>query len=100
MLEYKKKRKADERLRVNPDQHYEDFPGWPIFLGKKPVGSKFYSTLRKASTAVVRLGINSQQEYKKRYKEDPNLPADPSSFYQDTWKGWPKLFGRKTLKSM
>lgn len=99
---FQKKRKEDKRLYCQPDNLYEDFPGWPVFLGRKPLGfKKFgerYKTWQKASAAVVKLGISNQKDYKARYTEDPLLPADPSSFYSDTWKGWPKFFGRKPLK--
>ena len=40
----------------------------------------------QAKRAVKKLGIRSQTEYKKRYKEDSRLPTHPSRIYKK--RGW------------
>ena len=77
--EYFANYKKDNRLLRNPHKKYSDFPGWKVFLG----GIDFYPTWQEASKAAQALGIKSQNEYGKRYKEDARLPASPNSFYSD-----------------
>ncbi|MCC4834987.1 hypothetical protein LMH66_20365, partial [Shewanella sp. 10N.7] len=49
-----------------------------------------YTTIEAASIAAINLGIKSQPEYQKRYKEDPRLHSSPHRFYRDDWQA----FGR------
>ncbi|WPC73946.1 gamma-mobile-trio integrase GmtZ [Vibrio porteresiae] len=49
---------------------------------------KFYATINQASKAAIRLGIQSAQEYKQRYKEDEHLPANPNTLYAADWVDW------------
>jgi superfamily II DNA or RNA helicase len=79
VLEYKRRYKEDNRLPSNPNLTYPDFPGYPIFFGKKTGG--FYPTWQEASRAVKRLKISSRREYDKRYREDARLPSSPSYVY-------------------
>lgn len=78
--------KKDSRLPSSPQQVYADFPGWIVFLGNQP--KNFYPTWQEASGAAIALGIKTQVEYRKRYKEDPRLPASPEQVYADfsVWK--------------
>ncbi len=92
-IDYIKRYTEDPRLPSNPHLVYPlDWPGWPIFLG----GTKkdYYATWRKASKAVIALGIRTVEEYKKRYKEDPRLPSAPAVYYAN-FPGWPKFLGKK-----
>jgi len=79
--------KKDPRLPERPSKAYKiewAIRGkWPGFLGQKK--SKFYSSLKKASTAVKNLNIISRESYKTRYKEDPKLPSQPSIIYEIDW---------------
>jgi hypothetical protein len=47
---------------------------------------KDFYTYAEAQAAAQALGIKSQPDYTKRYREDPRLPASPSRFYADA--GW------------
>ena len=42
---------------------------------------KFYETLAEAKKAVLKVGIKTETEYRKRRKEDPRLPSTPARFY-------------------
>ncbi|MDF1496915.1 MAG: integrase repeat-containing protein [Patescibacteria group bacterium] len=55
----------------------------------------FYSTCIEASAASQNLGIESRDEYKKRYKEDPRLPSNPNGFYKTEWQGWTAFLGEE-----
>jgi superfamily II DNA or RNA helicase len=91
-IEYVQRRREDVRLPSNPNKIYPDFPGYPIFLGKKNRG--FYPTWQEASRAAIKLGISSQDEYNKRYKEDSRLPSDPYKKYAN-FPGLNKFLGIK-----
>jgi hypothetical protein len=88
-LEYKKLCSMDPKLPVCPEKLYADWQSWRDYL---PNSSKFYQTLQEAMDAVQRLGINSQTEYKGRYKEDDKLPSNPYTIYLDEWLGYPFFF--------
>ncbi|MDB5237238.1 MAG: Type restriction protein res subunit [Parcubacteria group bacterium] len=88
-IEYKKKYLRDPRLPSNPNAFYEDFPGWPEFLGKKRV---LYKTWEEASVAAQKLGIKSQNEYYQRFREDPRLHSGPHRIYTD-FPGYREFLG-------
>lgn len=88
--QYKERYKEDLRLPSNPNIAYSDFPGYDIFL--KGVKYKKYPTWQQAAKAVKRLGIASQDEYRKMYKKDPRLPSAPEQAYAD-FPGYRKLLG-------
>jgi superfamily II DNA or RNA helicase len=79
--EYKKRHKEDDRLYSKPSEAYNDFPGDSIFFSKKSMGwLGYYPTWQETSIAVLKLGIQSRSEYKKRYVEDDRLPSRPSDY--------------------
>jgi hypothetical protein len=84
--EYWNRCKEDSRLVFNPQNHYQDFPGWKIFLGR------YYASCVDAMDAVKALGIKSRKEYKRRYKEDGMLPHNPGAIYPD-FPGWLMFLG-------
>lgn len=91
--QYWKRYSEDPRLRSKPNEIYpEDWKDWPDFLG-----TTTYPTLAEASEATRRLGIKSQQEYQKRYREDPRLSSSPYSYYPD-WTNWPDFHGHDPKK--
>ena len=49
---------------------------------------KPYATWQEASRAARKLGINFVTQYIRMYRKDPQLPADPSDFYED-FPGYP-----------
>jgi len=72
---------------------YPDFMGWSAFIGRSR-SKDFYQTLSAASRAALALGINNYHQYTtlKRYKEDPKLPANPSTIYPE-WQNWNHFLG-------
>ncbi|HBW84773.1 MAG TPA: hypothetical protein DEF79_12105, partial [Gammaproteobacteria bacterium] len=52
-----------------------------------------YATLAEASEAAQRLGFKTQPEYKKSYRNDPKLPANPDQFYAGDWGDWYSFLG-------
>ncbi|MCJ2378777.1 integrase [Vibrio sp. ZSDZ34] len=79
--DYRKRYRKDPRLPASPDVIYENWKGWYSFLNK-PKPTK-YETIDEAIAATARLGIKTQMDYFKYYKEDPLLPSEPSAY-----KGW------------
>jgi len=91
--EYTKRYTEDPKLPYNPHLYYSDeWVNWYHFLGKEK--KQYYKTLREASKASITLGIKTQKEYKKKYKEDPKLHSNPNEYYSDEWTNWPNYLGR------
>jgi len=81
MSEYKVGYKQDPRLPYQPNKCYDDFKGFPAFLGTEKEGN--YPTYAKARAAARKLGFKTCTEYKSNYKQDPRLPCSPDSYYDD-----------------
>lgn len=95
--EYSKRYKADSRLPSDPYEFYKN-RGWVnfhhFFCRESP---SFYSTYSEAREAVQKLGIKSQPEYKKRYKEDPKLNSNPNRIYKEKgWINWAHFLGQES----
>lgn len=82
--DYQNKRRQDYKLPYSPNEFYDDFPGWDVFL------DRYYWTWQEASKATIALGIKDSTDYHLKYKLDPKLPSSPYSFYDD-FPGW-KIF--------
>ncbi|MFZ2321288.1 MAG: integrase repeat-containing protein, partial [Pseudomonas sp.] len=54
-----------------------------------PAKKGFY-TYAEAQAAAQALGIKSRPDYRKRYREDPRLPANPAQAYAGS--GWIDLY--------
>ena len=52
-----------------------------------------YATLADASEAAQRLEFKTQPEYKRDYKQDPKLPANPNQLYAGDWDDWYSFLG-------
>ncbi len=91
--------KQGPKLPSDPSAYYPDFSekgGWDGFLGKSVAESK-YEIWAEASAATIKLGITNSVVFKKLYKKDPRLVADPSRLYSDVWVrngGWSGYCGR------
>ncbi|WP_425666229.1 gamma-mobile-trio integrase GmtZ [Vibrio tubiashii] len=85
-LEYQQRYKEDERLPSSPSRIYTTWVNWFSFLDKEK--RSLYPTYAEASEAAIGLGIQSQSEYKQRYKEDERLPSTPNQFYAADWVDW------------
>ena len=63
--------------------------------------SNFYETIEEASTASIKLGIISGNDYRYKYKQDPKLPAKVRRFYGgdifDSFGGWDKFLNKITF---
>ncbi|MBD9424503.1 integrase [Pseudomonas sp. PDM15] len=87
--DYYKLYQEDPRLPSSPSQFYADagWIDWYDFLGNER--PDLYSTYVEAQAAAQALGIKSEPDYNKRYREDPKLPACPGNVYADTgWIDW------------
>lgn len=94
--DYNKRYCEDPRLPSSPRHTYADagWTDWYDFLGKER--PDFYQAYVEARTAAQALGIKSQSDYIKRYREDPKLPATPFQFYADAgWTGWYEFLGKE-----
>ncbi|MDH5896163.1 VPA1269 family protein [Vibrio splendidus] len=91
LQEYRKKRKLDPRLPYNPEDKYRDtWRSFKHFWGTEKLWYKFYS---EASNAAQNLGITSQIQYSKLYREDSKLPSMPLRVYEKDWTGWKRFLG-------
>ena len=92
--EYIKRYREDPRLPASPNVIYADvgWIDWYDFLGNdRP---NFYPSYSVAKAVVQALGIKTQPKYRKRYREDPKLPASPSEVYADAgWIDWYDFLG-------
>lgn len=106
--EYKQRRFEDSRLPANPDEIYINVwkknGGWPGFLrGEKNTRrtkNEIYGSLKEASEAVCKMGIETPEEYFKRYKEDPKLPSKPNISYSSEWiknGSWSVFLGKRKM---
>lgn len=85
--------KSDKRLSIGPQYLYQEWQGWPAFLGVPARSDKY--TFEEARRVVKKLGITSVGMYMKdgMYRLDPKLPSTPYSFYKSQWKGWAHYVG-------
>ncbi|MEL4238242.1 gamma-mobile-trio integrase GmtZ [Shewanella xiamenensis] len=89
--EYKRRYREDPRLPCNPHRTYAaNWQSWSQFLG---TAEKFYPTYADAQQAAQALGIKTQRDYKRRYREDQRLPYSPDEIYAADWQSWPKFLG-------
>lgn len=100
--EYRKYCEKDPHLPFKPYDVYDGrgWIDWYDFLGKP--NKNIYSTYKSAKLAAKRLNIINSTEYlkRKRYKEDPRLPAAPDVVYKNKgWVNWNAFFGKKDLYS-
>ncbi|SDG80748.1 Phage integrase family protein [Pseudomonas benzenivorans] len=89
MSDYNKRYREDPRLPAAPCVIYADtgWTDWYDFLGNER--PNLYPTYTEAQSAAQALGIKRKPDYKKRYREDPRLPATPHVAYADAgWKDW------------
>jgi integrase len=94
--QYHNRYKEDPKLPSAPHNTYRDtwgdFGGMYVFLGNEKPES-LYETIEEASQAAIKLGIKSQTQYHKRYKEDPKLPSAPDYTYRDAWNDFGRWYG-------
>ncbi|MEI6379001.1 MAG: integrase repeat-containing protein [Candidatus Falkowbacteria bacterium] len=84
---------VSDRLPGRPDQFYDNWPGWKVFLGTDV--KSYYATWQEASDACEKLGIKSKAQYSARDKSwDPRLPNYPNIKYKD-WPGSAVFFKQK-----
>lgn len=77
-------------LPSSPNKHYEEWVGWPEFLGE--VRRPEFLSFDEASALVQSLGIRDIKHFKEYIASgfaDPRMPARPDSAYSDHWTGWP-----------
>lgn len=89
--DYTAKYKQYPGLPSNPHKSYGgEYKGWEDFTGH----SRYYRVFDEARQAVIKLGIKTWPEYKKRYKEDPKLPSYPAIFYGENYRGFTEYSGQ------
>ena len=92
--EYRKRYKEIPNAPAHPEQVYEEWENWRVFLGTRP---QQYPPYTKLQQKVQALGIKSSSEYKKRYKEIPNAPINPDQVYEE-WTNWYDFLGTSPQK--
>lgn len=96
--DYHKRYKADSRLPGNPSRKYDsEWISWNDFLGTGKSNfdreKELYQTIEDAKEAVQKLGVKTQREYHKLYRQDASLPASPEKKYKDEWISWSDFLG-------
>ena len=94
--DYTKRYRENPRLPSCPEKVYADagWIDWYDFLGNER--PDFYPTYAEARAAAQALGIKSQPDYTKRYRENPRLPACPKGAYADAgWIDWYDFLGNE-----
>jgi len=92
--EYSKRYRKDPKLPSCPGRTYANagWIDWYDFLGNNR--PDFYLTYAEALAAAQALGINSQPEYSKRYREDAKLSSSPETTYANAgWIDWYDFLG-------
>lgn len=88
--DYVKRRQRLKSLQGLPDQpdkaYLYDWKGWPAFLCKWP--RKEAISYRQAKGVVIRLKIDSQDDYQLKRHLNPMLPVDPSCSFKRAWTSW------------
>jgi superfamily II DNA or RNA helicase len=95
-IEYDKRYKEDPKLPAAPFRVYENkgWKNWYVFLNK---GDGDFYSYTQAKIAVKKMGINSLQEYRLRFKEDKKLPSSPKASYKNNgWVDFYVFLGRDT----
>ncbi|MDN3489695.1 MULTISPECIES: VPA1269 family protein [unclassified Pseudoalteromonas] len=96
VTEYRENYHNDPMLPSMPNKKYaKSWRGWPHFLNKT---YKFYTSYADAKSATQALGIKSSVEYKKRFKEDFQLPSQPDNVYEEDWINWGDFLGKKLIQ--
>ncbi|MEZ8636977.1 VPA1269 family protein [Vibrio cyclitrophicus] len=96
--EYRERYKEDPCLPSAPSVAYQDeWVNWSDYLGKKQ-SLGFYPTYEEARAATEVIGVKTQADYQKIYREDPRLPSSPHLTYRGKgWINWPKFFAGSIL---
>jgi len=92
--DYLKRYREDQRLPSSPDVSYVNagWNDWYDFLGN--ARPDWYPTYAEAQAAAQALGIKTQPDYTKRYREDQRLPSNPDVSYANAgWMDWYDFLG-------
>ena len=92
--EYKNRYSEDPRLPCHPNLTFKkDWKGFDDLLDIETI--ILYPTLKEAKTAVKRLNINTDAEYRQKHHKDPRLPSTPSKYYRkEGWNGMPDFLDK------
>lgn len=85
----------DPRLPSSPNQCYAGvgWAGWHDFHGNER--PELYPNYAGAQVLVQALAINSETDYKRRYREHPRLPSKPQDVYAESgWTDWYDFLGK------
>jgi len=92
--DYLKRYREDQRLPSSPDVSYANagWNNWYDFLAN--ARPDWYPTYAEAQAAAQALGIKTQPDYTKRYREDQRLPSNPDVSYANAgWMDWYGFLG-------
>lgn len=93
-------------LYKRPDSSFDEFEGYPVFLGysktiKKKKNKEAYLSFDNAHKYVLSLRLNSQNDWFIWYRENKliNIPCTPNIFYKKDWIGYSHWLGTDNKKS-
>ena len=98
--EYCKSGKKPNNIPVSPGQVYEEWEGWPDFLGNPKIRKKKFRSYVEIKKFVNEIGIKSQTEwveYCKSGKKPKDIPSSVWTIYKDEWTGFGDFFGTGNL---
>lgn len=100
---YRRKRYLDPNLPKSPSKTYGSaFKNWAHFLGMDeaevpdPAADGYYATFEEFTAAVRRLDVKSKEDYSRKFRSDPKLPARPENTYLSNWRGWAPITQSRT----
>ena len=102
-----KAKKFAKKLHSAPDQYFEEFEGWGVFLGtgnKSPqqLKEEYKISFSDARKYAHSLNLKSNIEWKKLAKENklPNgHPKAPNLFYKSEWTTWNDFLGKRDFRT-
>jgi superfamily II DNA or RNA helicase len=72
----------------------KEWKDFHTFLGKRKIK---YLDFKSSRDAVRKLDLRKQKEWQiySKTKRPPEIPSNPSRFYENEWKGWADFLGKK-----
>lgn len=102
---YSKSKRFPKFLYKRPDSSFDEFEGYPVFLGysnvvKKNKTKKTCLSFKDAHEFVLKLKLNSQNEWYDWFRTNRpnNIPCSPNNFYKKEWRGYAHWLGNSNIK--
>ena len=86
---------VDISLPSHPDDSYNEWVSWPVFLGKREAGRML--SYDETKSLAISAGIKTSKQYLNWYKTAGVIvPSNPPYRYKDQWMGWSEFLAKPT----